>query len=80
MLHVLAVRTNAVRTSEHLASRVWGWNTHGESRLIKAHIRHLHQRVERAPGKPRFLLTVAGVGYTLDYRQAEKRVSQEMAR
>ena len=41
--------------------------------MIKAHIRHLRQKVELDPGKPRFLLTVPGVGYTLEYRQEDER-------
>ena len=80
MLHLLAVNTNAVCTSEQIVSHVWGFNNDGESSLIKAHIRHLRQKVEPDPGKPRFLLTVPGVGYTLEYRQEDVRASQEMAR
>src|SRR5437016_3840806 len=80
MLHLLAVNTNAVCTSEQIVSHVWGFNNDGESSLIKAHIRHLRQKVEPDPGKPRFLLTVPGVGYTLEYRQEDVRASKEMAR
>jgi DNA-binding response OmpR family regulator len=80
LLHVLAVNANAVCTLEHIISHVWGFNTDGERSLIKAHIRHLRQKVEPDPGNPRFLLTVPGVGYTLDYRQADTRASQERAR
>jgi DNA-binding response OmpR family regulator len=80
LLHVLAVNTNAVCTSEHIVSYVWGLNNDGGRSLIKAHNRHLHQKLERDPANPRFLLTVAGVGYTLDYRQEGMRASQEMAR
>ena len=80
MLHLLAVNTNAVCTSEQIVSHVWGFNNDGDSSLIKAHIRHLRQKVEPDPGKPRFLLTVPGVGYTLEYRQEDVRASKEMAR
>src|SRR6266566_5228918 len=80
MLHLLAVNTNAVCTSEQIVSHVWGFNNDGESSLIKAHIRHLRQKVEPDPGKPRYLLTVPGVGYTLEYRREDMRASQVMAR
>jgi len=80
MLHLLAVNANAICTSEQIVSHVWGFNNDGESSLIKAHIRHLRQKVEPDPGKPRFLLTVPGVGYTLEYRQEDRRASQDMAR
>ena len=78
MLHLLAVNTNTVCTSEQIVSHVWGFNNDGESSLIKAHIRHLRQKVELDPENPRFLLTVPGVGYALEYRRAEKQTPQEM--
>ena len=80
MLHLLAVNTNAVCTSEQIVSHVWGFNNDGDSSLIKAHIRHLRQKVEPDPGKPRFLLTVPGVGYTLEYRREDMRAPQAIAR
>jgi DNA-binding response OmpR family regulator len=48
----LAAKTNAVCRSEHLVSRIWGWNTAGESRLTTALICHLRRKVERDPGNP----------------------------
>ncbi len=80
ILHLLAVNTNVVCTSEQIVSHVWGFNNDGDSSLIKAHIRHLRQKVEPDPGKPRYLLTVPGVGYTLEYRREDMRASQVMAR
>jgi len=80
ILHLLAVNANVVCTAEQIVSHVWGFNNDGDSSLIKAHIRHLRQKVEPDPGKPRFLLTVPGVGYTLEYRREDMRASQVMAR
>ena len=80
ILHLLAVNTNVVCTSEQIVSHVWGFNNDGDSSLIKAHIRHLRQKVEPDPGKPRFLLTVPGVGYTLEYRREDMRAPQAIAR
>jgi DNA-binding response OmpR family regulator len=78
MLHLLAVNMNAVCTLEQIVSHVWGFGDDGDSSLIKAHIRHLRQKVELDPENPRFLLTVPGVGYALEYRRAEKQTPQEM--
>src|SRR5947209_2827452 len=80
ILHLLAVNANVVCTAEQIVSHVWGFNNDGDSSLIKAHIRHLRQKVEPDPGKPRFLLTVPGVGYTLEYRREDTRAPQAMAR
>jgi DNA-binding response OmpR family regulator len=35
------------------------------SELIKPHIHHLRQKIERDPGNPRYILTVRGTGYLL---------------
>jgi len=32
-------------------------------RVIDAHIKNLRRKLERDPGKPRYILTVYGVGY-----------------
>jgi DNA-binding response OmpR family regulator len=75
LLHLLAVNTNAVCTSEQIISHVWGFEEDGDRSLIKAHIRHLRQKVELDPAHPRFLLTVPGAGYTLEYRASQEMVS-----
>ena len=77
MLHLLAVNANAVCTLEQIIAHAWSFGDDADRSLIKAHIRHLRQKVELDPGNPRFLLTVPGVGYTLEYRHADKRASQE---
>ena len=77
MLHLLAVNTNTVCTLEQIVAHVWGFGNEGDTGLVKAHIRHLRKKVEPDPGKPRFLLTVPGVGYTLEYRQTSERAPSE---
>src|SRR5437588_4658779 len=77
MLHLLAVNTNTVCTLEQIVAHVWGFGNEGDTVLVKAHIRHLRTKVEPDPGKPRFLLTVPGVGYTLEYRQTSERAPSE---
>ena len=65
LLHLLAVNANHVCTASHIVAHIWGFGNDGDSGLIKAHIRHLRQKVEPDPGKPTYILTVPGVGYTL---------------
>jgi DNA-binding response OmpR family regulator len=65
LLHLLAVNANNVCTADQIVSHIWGFGNDGDSCLIKAHIRHLRQKVEPEPGNPRYILTVPGVGYTL---------------
>ena len=72
LLHLLAVNANDVCTANQIVTHVWGYDGDGDSSLIKAHIRHLRQKIEPDPGNPFFILTVPGVGYTLTRRSVEE--------
>ena len=65
LLHLLAVNANTVCTADQIVSHIWGLGNEGDTSLIKAHIRHLRQKIEPEPDKPAYILTVPGVGYTL---------------
>ncbi len=65
LLHLLAASANDVCTANQIVTHVWGYDGEGDASLIKAHIRHLRQKIEPDPGNPRYILTVPGVGYTL---------------
>jgi DNA-binding response OmpR family regulator len=78
LLHLLAVNANNVCTSNQIVSHIWGFGNEGDVGLIKAHIRHLRQKIEPDPGTPLFILTVPGVGYTLVRRSTEEYSSKEL--
>jgi DNA-binding response OmpR family regulator len=80
LLHLLAVNANNVCTASQIVSHIWGFGNDGDSRLIKAHIRHLRQKIEPDPGNPCYILTVPDVGYTLIRYPAEERDPKELAR
>jgi DNA-binding response OmpR family regulator len=65
LLHLLAINADDVCTSSQIVTYVWGYDGDADACLIKAHIRHLRQKIEPDPSKPRFILTVPGVGYSL---------------
>lgn len=65
LLHLLAVNANNVCTANQIVAHIWGFGNDGDACLIKAHIRHLRQKIEHDPGHPTYILTVPGVGYTL---------------
>jgi DNA-binding response OmpR family regulator len=71
MLHFLAINANDVCTANQIVTHVWGYDGDGDACLIKAHIRHLRQKIEPDPGNPYYILTVPGVGYTLLRRSAD---------
>src|SRR6516164_8166862 len=72
LLHLLAVNANNVCTAGQIVSHIWGFGNEGDSGLIKAHIRHLRQKIEPDAGKPCYILTVPGVGYTLVRQSSEE--------
>jgi DNA-binding response OmpR family regulator len=72
LLHLLAINANDVCSANQIVTHVWGYDGDGDVCLIKAHIRHLRQKVEPDPAKPRYILTVPGVGYTLIRRSPEE--------
>src|SRR2546421_6275530 len=80
LLHLLAISANDVCTADQIVTHVWGYNGDADATLIKAHIRHLRQKIEPDPAHPYFILTVPGVGYTLIQRSAEQQEVKEVRR
>jgi DNA-binding response OmpR family regulator len=64
LLHLLIAHTGQVLPPSIISSRMWGDDEVGKSGLIKTHMRHLRQKVERDAHSPRYILTVPGMGYT----------------
>jgi len=64
LLHLLMTHAGQVLTPGIIISRMWGYDEVGNTGLIKTHIRHLRQKVERDAKSPRHILTVPGRGYT----------------
>jgi DNA-binding response OmpR family regulator len=79
LLHLLALNANDVCTSGQIVSHVWGYDGEGDSCLIKAHIRHLRQKIEPDPARPRYILTIPGVGYSLIHSSEGEEVREEVA-
>jgi DNA-binding response OmpR family regulator len=80
LLHFLAVNANNVCTASQIVSYIWGFGNEGDTALIKAHIRHLRQKIEPTPANPRYILTVPGVGYTMTSHLPEEHNTKEVVR
>lgn len=65
ILHLLAANANTVCTLGQIVSHVWGFGNSGDTYLVKAHIRHLREKLEQDPANPQYISTVTGVGYSL---------------
>jgi len=63
LLFFMAKNAGQVLTREQLLENVWGYDFFGGSRTVDVHMRWLREKLEDAPGHPKHLLTVRGVGY-----------------
>jgi DNA-binding response OmpR family regulator len=58
---------------KYLMRNVWQTDYLGDTRTLDVHIRWIREAVEREPGKPRYVITVRGVGYRFDPELSEHR-------
>lgn len=63
LLLYLFKHPNRVFTSEQLLEKIWGYDTLSEKRTVVVHISSLRKKIEENPLKPRYIITVRGVGY-----------------
>ena len=63
LLAMMMRQPGRVFTRGQLLDAVRGDEVESLDRVIDAHVKNLRRKLERDPGKPRYLLTVYGVGY-----------------
>lgn len=79
LLHLLAVNANDICTLDQIVTHVWGFGEAGDKYLVKAHIRHLREKIEPVPSKPQFIISSPGIGYMLKRLAIEKGpITQEV--
>lgn len=62
LLH-FARHPGRVYTRMQLLDQVWGYSHEGYEHTVNSHINRLRAKIESNPAKPRYVLTVWGVGY-----------------
>lgn len=65
ILQKLTENRGHIITYDALCEAVWGQEYYGYENSLNVHIRHLREKLEENPSKPRWLLTVRGIGYKL---------------
>jgi len=65
ILRYLAARSGEVVTRDELLNAVWGEDRFPTTRTVDNHIVLLRSKIEEDPSRPRYLITVHGVGYKL---------------
>ncbi len=70
LLSLLARHPGRVFSRMELLERVQGYTYQGYERTIDAHIKNIRQKIEDDPKKPRYILTLYGLGYK--FSEAER--------
>lgn len=65
LLHYLAQHADAAVAREELLREALDFRS-PLTRTLDMHVSNLRRKIEETPGKPRFLVTVPGVGYRLN--------------
>jgi len=63
ILYLLAVNANNVCTLAQFVAYVWGYGEKGDTLMVRAHIRHLREKIELNPSNPCHIITITGSGY-----------------
>lgn len=66
LLDALMVEPGRLRNRQELLRAIWGDSAYRDPRAIDVHIRHLREKLEPEPERPRIIVTVRGGGYRLD--------------
>jgi DNA-binding response OmpR family regulator len=65
LLDALLADPGRLLNRQELLRAIWGDSAYRDPRAIDVHIRHLREKLEPEPDKPRYILTVRGAGYRL---------------
>lgn len=65
ILRQLLLSSGHVLSRQDLLNRVWGEDYALEEHALDVHIHSLRRKIEPDPAKPRFIITVRGVGYKM---------------
>jgi DNA-binding response OmpR family regulator len=65
ILHQFLLSPGVVLSRQELLNRVWGEDYALEEHALDVHIHSLRQKIEADSSKPRFVVTIRGIGYKL---------------
>ena len=65
LLYELSVNAGQVLSREHLMSRVWSARESADSRIVRAYVKRLRERLGETAAEPRYIFNEPRVGYRL---------------
>ncbi|MDH5611038.1 MAG: response regulator transcription factor [Gammaproteobacteria bacterium] len=72
LLWHFASNPGRVYSRSQLLSSIWGYGHDGYEHTVNSHINRLRAKIETDPAKPKYVMTVWGVGYKFSSDLAEK--------
>ena len=69
LLHCLLQRHGQTVSPSEILQEVWGYDPNDDIETIRVHVRHLRTKLEPDPRHPKFIKTVYGAGYCLEFPQ-----------
>ncbi len=72
LLHELAANVGKVLDHTHLLKKVWGAEYFGETEYLRVFVNRLRAKLEPDPSKPRYIITIPGMGYMFNRRAPER--------
>ncbi|QGU02962.1 Sensory transduction protein regX3 [Corynebacterium kalinowskii] len=66
LLEYLLRNAGRVLTRGQLIDRVWGADYVGDTKTLDVHVKRLRSKIEEEPSRPRYLVTVRGLGYKFE--------------
>lgn len=72
VLESLARHVGSIVTQNQLVREGWGPERVGDTRSLRVCIKNLRHKLEPDPGKPRFIITEAGLGYRLRAEEPQR--------
>jgi DNA-binding response OmpR family regulator len=70
LLDLFARNPGRVFSRADLLNTIWGYNFEGYEHTVNTHINRLRNKLEIDPSKPKYLLTVWGMGYKFSDKEA----------
>jgi len=66
LLEILVRHPGELVTQHQLLRQIWGPDSETKPHYLRVYLSHLRQKLEPDPGRPRHLITEAGIGYRLE--------------
>lgn len=66
LLEYLLRNAGRVLTRGQLIDRIWGADYVGDTKTLDVHVKRLRSKIEEEPSRPRYLVTVRGLGYKFE--------------